>query len=138
MRSKLLPGAALATLLLAAPSISVVSSEDNSRRDRSVLDPLALNREICRARGADGRLDRRGLFIAAARAYAQTTAGGNTSGAPPLFEGVASDALEATANDAALPYFRQGVGLVDGFNHMEGVRAFRAAQALDPDCALCF
>ena len=29
------------------------------------------------------------------------------------------------------------MGLVDGFNHMEAVRAFRAAQALDPECAMC-
>ena len=135
MRSKLLAGAALATLMLAAPSLSLVSPEGDARPGVSALDPLTLNREICRAR-ADGRLDRRGLFIAAARAYAQTA--GGQSEAPPIMEGVASAALEATVNEAARPYFNQGVGLVDGFNHMEGVRAFRAAQALDPDCALCY
>lgn len=140
MRSKLLAGAALATLLLAAPSITVVLPEGDgpsALRGVQPLDPLAVNREICRARGADGQPNRRGLFIAAARAYAATAAGG-ASDAPPLFEGVASAALDATVNEAARPYFRQGVGLLDGFNHSEAVRAFRAAQALDADCALCF
>ena len=33
---------------------------------------------------------------------------------------------------------RSGLGLTDGFNHMEAVRAFRAAQALDPECAMCY
>src|SRR5690606_37081466 len=86
---------------------------------------------------------RRGLFLAAARAYAATdattaTAAGGTAAAPPLIDGVASDALEVTVNDAARPYFEQGMGLVDGFNHFEAIRAFQAAQALDPDCAMCF
>ena len=52
--------------------------------------------------------------------------------------GAASGVMDATVNDAARPYFEQGMGLTDGFNHMEAVRAFRAAQALDPDCAMCF
>jgi tetratricopeptide (TPR) repeat protein len=135
--AKLLAGAALATLMLAAPSLSVVSKDPQARRGLPALDPLVVNREICRARAADGELNRRGLFIAAARAYAATSASA-TAEAPPLFEGVASGALEPTANQAALPYFRQGIGLMDGFNHSEAVRAFRTAQALDPDCALCF
>lgn len=35
-------------------------------------------------------------------------------------------------------YFDQGMIMAAGFNHAEGVRAFRAAQRLDPDCAMCF
>ncbi|MEF2549897.1 hypothetical protein VQ042_00760 [Aurantimonas sp. A2-1-M11] len=38
----------------------------------------------------------------------------------------------------ARPYFDQGYRLGWGFNHAEAARAFRAAQELDPDCALCF
>ncbi len=140
MRSRLLAGAAVCALLLAVPGISVVvpsdAPPDTAARGVSPLDPLTLGREICRTARAEGGPTRRGLFLAAARAYAQTA--GGASGAPPLMEGVGSGALEATVNDAARPYFRQGVGLIDGFNHAEGIRAFRAAQALDPDCALCF
>jgi hypothetical protein len=46
-------------------------------------------------------------------------------------------ACDPTVNDASRPYFEQGMGLTDGFNHSEAVRAFRAAQELDPDCAMC-
>ena len=106
-----------------------------ARRPLAAPIPLTLGREICRTARAEGGPSRRGLFLAAARAYAQ--AAGGAGGAPPLMEGVGSGALEATVNEAARPYFRQGIGLIDGFNHAEGIRAFRAAQALDPDCALC-
>ncbi|MET0924162.1 MAG: hypothetical protein ABWY47_13575, partial [Xanthobacteraceae bacterium] len=34
-------------------------------------------------------------------------------------------------------YFDQGLRLAYGFNHAEAARAFRAAQKLDPDCAMC-
>ena len=117
------------------PTISVAPPEAPLRGD--LLDPLVVNRELCRTRGAEARLDRRGLFIAAARAYAQTVSAAD-AGPPPLLQGVASDALQATVNDAARPYFQQAIGLIDGFNHFEAIRALRAAQALDPDCALCF
>ena len=38
----------------------------------------------------------------------------------------------------ARAYFDQGYRLGWGFNHAEAARAFRAAQQIDPDCALCF
>src|SRR5213075_53187 len=35
-------------------------------------------------------------------------------------------------------YFDQGMRLTFAFNHGEAQRAFRKAQKLDPDCAMCF
>src|SRR5690606_26733006 len=35
-------------------------------------------------------------------------------------------------------YFEQGLALASGFNHKAAIRSFRRAQALAPDCALCF
>ena len=35
-------------------------------------------------------------------------------------------------------WFDQGLTLAFGFNHAEAIRSFRAAQKLDPDCAMCF
>lgn len=137
MRFKLLAGAAVSTLLIGGPTISMVVTERDDPNGFAALDPLSLNREICRTAAAAGEPTRRGLFIAAARAYAQT-AHVAAPERPALIEGVASDALSATVNDAARPYFEQGVGLLDGFNHFEAIRAFRAAQAMDPECALCF
>jgi tetratricopeptide (TPR) repeat protein len=43
-----------------------------------------------------------------------------------------------SANPRAAAYFDQGLNFAWGFNHAEAVRAFRAAQGFDPDCALCF
>ncbi len=35
-------------------------------------------------------------------------------------------------------YFNQGMIMAAGFNHAESIRAFKASQQLDPDCAMCF
>jgi tetratricopeptide (TPR) repeat protein len=42
-----------------------------------------------------------------------------------------------TANPEARAYFDQAYRLAWGFNHAEAARSFRAAQALDPTCAMC-
>ena len=41
------------------------------------------------------------------------------------------------ASQDARAYFDQGYRLAWGFNHAEAARAFRAAQDLDPQCAMC-
>ena len=38
----------------------------------------------------------------------------------------------------AQAYFNQGLRLTYGFNHAEAIRSFRAAQQLDPKCAMCY
>ncbi len=42
------------------------------------------------------------------------------------------------ANEEARAFFDQGLIYAYGFNHLEALRAFRQAQNLDPDCAMCF
>ncbi|HEY6631746.1 MAG TPA: hypothetical protein VIZ90_09860, partial [Rhizobiaceae bacterium] len=44
----------------------------------------------------------------------------------------------STKNAEAQAYFDQGLKLASNFNHAEARRAFRKAQRLDPNCALCF
>src|SRR5690606_4609462 len=57
----------------------------------------------------------------------------------PLFEGMGDYHRPITTNDAgAQRYFDQGMVLAFGFNHAEAIRSFRAAQRLDPDCAMRF
>ena len=57
----------------------------------------------------------------------------------PLFEGMSDFSHPITTTDPFVQrYFDQGMVLAFGFNHAESVRAFKAAQALDPDCAMCF
>src|SRR5207237_532332 len=58
---------------------------------------------------------------------------------PPLWEGLGGVTYRITAaNELAQSYFNQGLRLTYAFNHSEAQRAFRKAQKLDPDCAMCF
>jgi hypothetical protein len=58
---------------------------------------------------------------------------------PPLWTGLGSITYKiTTANERAQAYFDQGLRLAYAFNHGEAQRAFRMAQKLDPDCAMCF
>lgn len=57
----------------------------------------------------------------------------------PLFEGMGDYHRKiTTGSDGAQRYFNQGMVLAFGFNHAEAIRSFRAAQRLDPACAMCF
>ena len=57
----------------------------------------------------------------------------------PLFEGLGTYHRPITTTDpGAQRYFDQGMVLTFGFNHAEAIRSFRAAQRLDPSCAMCF
>ncbi len=57
----------------------------------------------------------------------------------PLFDGLGEYHRSITTADAwAQEYFDQGMVLAFGFNHAESIRSFRAAQRLDPNCAMCF
>ena len=58
---------------------------------------------------------------------------------PPLWTGLGSITYKVTtANEKAQGYFDQGLRLAYAFNHGEAQRAFRKAQKLDPECAMCF
>lgn len=57
----------------------------------------------------------------------------------PLFEGMSDFTHPITTSEPFVQrYFDQGIVLAFGFNHAESVRAFKAAQALDPKCAMCY
>jgi tetratricopeptide (TPR) repeat protein len=44
----------------------------------------------------------------------------------------------STSNPTAQQYYNQGMRLVYNFNHMAAIQSFKAAQTLDPSCAMCF
>lgn len=57
----------------------------------------------------------------------------------PLLEGLdIRDFPISSSNTQAKAYFRQGFSMLYGFNHFEAIRAFKVAQAADPDCAICY
>ena len=75
-------------------------------------------------------------FVGAASAYAQSQLAGD--GPPPILAGIgASHMAVTTANPRAQAYFDQGLRMLNNFNHLEAIRAFRQAQKLDPACAMC-
>ncbi len=62
-----------------------------------------------------------------------------TRAGAPLFAGLGDFHRTIDTKDkGAQRYFDQGMVLAFGFNHAEAIRSFRAAQKLDPDCAMCF
>ncbi|MEH6569979.1 MAG: hypothetical protein V7709_12945 [Halioglobus sp.] len=57
----------------------------------------------------------------------------------PLLDGMGDFDHPITTSDPwAQRYFNQGIALASGFNHAESIRAFKAAQRLDPNCAMCY
>jgi len=57
----------------------------------------------------------------------------------PLFDGMGNHHHPITTKDPdAQKYFDQGLIIDFAFNHAESVRSFRAAQRLDPECAMCY
>lgn len=103
-----------------------------SPRSLDALDPTRLARSLCTGRAAHDTLRAR---LVAAQAVAQDQAGLPIA----LDGGVPRTALPvSTGQERARRYVDQGVLLMYGFNHMGAIRSFRAAQAIDPDCALCF
>ncbi|NGZ82767.1 hypothetical protein GW587_00630 [Duganella sp. SAP-35] len=70
---------------------------------------------------------------------AQQTPAPAADGTPPLYPDLGKLHVPVTTgNRKAQAYFDQGMRLTFGFNHAEAARAFRAAQQLDPNCAMCW
>ncbi|HEX5008037.1 MAG TPA: tetratricopeptide repeat protein [Hyphomonadaceae bacterium] len=70
---------------------------------------------------------------------AETDAQLATRAGAPLFAGMGEyHRVVDTKDPGAQRYFDQGMVLAFGFNHAEAIRSFRAAQKLDPGCAMCF
>ncbi len=62
-----------------------------------------------------------------------------TRAGAPLFDGMGDHHHPITAADPdAQRYFDQGLIIDFAFNHAESARSFRAAQTLDPECAMCY
>ena len=62
-----------------------------------------------------------------------------TRAGAPLFENMGNHIHSiSTKNPYVQRYFDQGLTIDFAFNHAESARSFRAAQTLDPECAMCF
>jgi len=62
-----------------------------------------------------------------------------TRAGAPLFDGMGNHSHPISTDIAYTQrYFDQGLTIDFAFNHAESVRSFKAAQKLDPQCAMCF
>lgn len=101
-----------------------------------LLETLAESAATCGPNG-DARRDALGALLAGISSWAQSPATGTSP--PPLMAGLGGAHLNITTGvPLAQAYFDQGLNMLHGFNHAEAARAFRHAQTLDPDCAMCF
>jgi tetratricopeptide (TPR) repeat protein len=101
----------------------------------TALDPTREGRLACRG------LDASGATLAGRLRLAErfAPASGAEAASAGLYDGLAATDLPLGAIDLlARRYFEQGLALTYGFNHKAAIRSFRQAQALAPDCALCF
>ena len=130
-----LAGGTLLSLSLFGPSLA-------QRKDPVAFDPLFANGAVCAPTpGAPPLLLARLIQAQAETAPfkpAQQGALQPDAGTPPLYPDLGKLQVPvSTANARAQAYFNQGMRLTFAFNHAEAARAFRAAQQLDPACAMC-
>ena len=102
--------------------------------------PFGANMPICRApAGGMLRLAQVRTEVPQTEMQAASPASAFFDIDPPLWDGLGKVTFKiTTANGSAQSYFDQGLRLAYAFNHDEARRAFRKAQKLDPDCAMCF
>jgi tetratricopeptide (TPR) repeat protein len=135
MKARFLLGAAAAATVLGGVTIAPrLANQDNGA---PFLHPLMMVRAMC-GEGTDGLSQRRAFFIKAASAYAATLQGDEN--APPMLRSNLGDIGYdiTTSKPEAQAWFNQGLAFTYNFNHGEAINAFKRAQAIDPDCAMCY
>jgi tetratricopeptide (TPR) repeat protein len=123
-------------------SMGVVGVADASVSPSSRVE-LGLDFPICHsaaaARSTGGLIRLAQVEIPQSEMKAVVPAPAFADSEPPLWDGLGSIAYNITTSSAETQrFFNQGLRLTYAFNHDEARRAFRKAQRLDPDCAMCF
>jgi tetratricopeptide (TPR) repeat protein len=115
-----------------------------------VPELAAMDNALCRPRGANPyplvrlaqgyeKPQKKSEISPAAPSAAKSVATGGPDDDPVLMSGLGNATFKVTTSSKlAQQFFDQGYRLAWGFNHDEARRAFRKAQALDPQCAMCF
>ena len=136
MNLKLLTGVAIGALTFGGVTVTTVAMNQNNSA-APFLDPLEIARSLCG--GAPGELaKRRAFFVSAAKAYAESAPESHKTRMAlwPAFGDIGYDISTDSADAQA--WFNQGLAFTYNFNHSEAVNAFRRAQEIDPDCAMCY
>ncbi|MFC3053118.1 tetratricopeptide repeat protein [Kordiimonas pumila] len=137
MKPAILPVTLFGSLLLVPTLISDNDSARELPAENYIFEPQAANLNICGKAGAE-----RGTFfkpelmhLLSSAAHAAAPVNNPVSLMPGL------DGREfsiSSVNPKAQAFFTQGFALMYGFNHWEAIRAFKKAQELDPECAICY
>jgi tetratricopeptide (TPR) repeat protein len=115
-----------------------------AQRPDAAFDPLLANGgAVCGMRSGGARPILKKLILAQAETKpfkpGQQTAAPSNQSPPLLYDNLGTLQVAVTTdNHRAQEYFDQGLKLAFAFNHAESARAFRAAQHLDPRCAMCY
>ncbi len=128
----LIGATALSSGLLAADA-----AEPASRDIRELLDPTLVAASACStARWARNELFKPGVQLAALAAGRPAA---DNSAALPTLDGLGPRRLVVTtASNTAQTAVDQGYAWLMGFNHFLAAEYFRAGQAADPACAMCW
>lgn len=120
---------AAALMLGAGPSVAKESSIEE------LFDPAAMALSVCGPESKKAGYTNPNAQLAMAAALAATP----EDPGPELWNNLGDHSFAITTDvPEAQAFFDQGLRLTYGFNHAEAVRAFRKAQLLDPECAMCF
>lgn len=136
MKNKYLIGAAAAAVALGGVTVTTRIA-GNEEQAAPFLHPLMIVRSMCGER-TDGLAQRRAFFVKAANAYAASMQ--EEAPAAPMLRsnlGPISNAV-TTSKPEAQAWFDQGLAFTYNFNHGEAINAFKRAQEIDPDCAMCY
>jgi len=120
-------------LALASTTLMAVTPQPTySARQLALLDPTVRLASLCTGRGGAQSMRAR---LALAAAVVQSA----PLPSVPLHDDLGKVHLPiTTTNPLAQRYFDQGLSYAYGFNHAAAIASFRAAQAADPNCALCY
>lgn len=133
----------------AAAAVAVRGGEAGEPAVDQLFNPAYLARSACGMSGVrTAKPLQTAAQVATAVVLADTTEDGTSQGAgsrsaqlgdPALWDNLGDVSFPVTTSEPrAQRYFDQGLRLANGFNHAEALRSFRAAQRLDPDCAMCY
>ncbi len=140
LKTKLLTAGGAAALVLAGAGVEWrMERRGDGEAGAPFINPALSAQGICG--GGDKIAARRAYFVGAARAFAAAAQDdaqtpGDSAPKAQEFAGIGYDIT--TASPAAQTLFNRGLGFLWGFNHAEAINQFKAAQAEDPDCAMCY
>jgi tetratricopeptide (TPR) repeat protein len=128
IRRFLLLTSALGTAALVAGAVGAAPKDDNVSE---LFDPRAIAAGVC-----GGSAEHATTFKPMQLALVSPA---GAAADPPLWDGLGTLSYPITTNnEMAQRYFDQGLRLAYAFNHPEAQKAFKKAQELDPNCAMCF